>query len=131
MYSNIVLVGRLGNDPTLKYTPTGKAVCDFSLAVERVKGSGESRISETMWWRITLWEQRAETASNNLHKGSKVLVQGSEVKASAYMDKQNKPAASLELTASEFRFLDNKEDNQSQSRRDTPIGDSDPMDIPF
>lgn len=132
-YQQVLIIGNVGRDPNMRYTPTGVAVCDFSVAVSKKKGSGENRTEETTWFVVTCWEKRAETASQFIRKGMKLMVIG-EVKASAYMDKQNKPAASLEITASEFKFLDSKgdTDNQSQlpSRQSAAPGD-DPMDVPF
>jgi single-strand DNA-binding protein len=106
-FQQCIAVGNVGRDPEFKYTPQGIAVCSFSLAVNRVTGRGENRKDETTWFNVTIWRERAETASQLIRKGSKIMVIG-EVKARAYTDKNGQPAASLDLTANEFKLLDSR-----------------------
>jgi single-strand DNA-binding protein len=104
-YQQVTIVGNVGRDAEMRYTPQGVAVCDFSVAVNKVTGKGENRKEKTTWFKVTVWRERAETASQYIKKGMKILVVG-EIDASAYTNKQGQPAASLELTASDFKFLD-------------------------
>jgi len=110
MHQKTIIVGRLGAEPDMRYTPTGKAVTAFPVAVNRRwkdKG-GETRESVT-WFRVTAWEKLAELCNAHLSKGSLVLVEG-EVKAAAWLDeKSGKPRARLELTAHTVRFLSRPE----------------------
>jgi|SRR5579859_5122641 len=107
-YQQITIVGNVGRDPEIKYLRDGLAVTDFSVAVSKVTGRGEQRKETTTWFKVTLWRERAETASQIVKKGAKILVVG-EVNASAFLDKKSgEPRASLEITASEFRLLSAK-----------------------
>ena len=108
MFHEIKIIGNLGKEPELKFTPDGKAVCTFSVAASNKK-------DETVWYRITTWEKLAEVCNQYLHKGSKVFVNGA-LKA----DAQGNPrtyerkdgggwAASFEVVASSVRFLSGKD----------------------
>jgi single-strand DNA-binding protein len=107
MWQQTIVVGNVGRDPEMSYTPQGIAVCKFSVAVNKVTGKGENRKEKTTWFRVTVWRERAETASQYIKKGMRIMVIG-EVDVSAYTDKQGQPAASLELTANDFKFLDRR-----------------------
>ena len=110
MYHKLTIVGNLGSDPIMKYTPDGKAVTTFSVAAS-------NRKDETVWFRVTTWEKQAEVCNQYLHKGSRVLVEGA-LKA----DAQGNPrtyerkdgggwAASFEVVASSVKFLSGKSDD--------------------
>jgi single-strand DNA-binding protein len=107
MWQQCIVVGNVGRDPEMNYTPQGIAVCKFSIACNKVTGKGENRKEKTVWFRVTVWRERAETASQYIKKGMRIMVIG-EVDVSAYTDKQGQPAASLELTANDFKFLDRR-----------------------
>lgn len=109
MYQQITIVGNVGRDPELRYTNSGIAVCDFSVAVNRrTKNQAGEPIDETTWFRVTAWRQTAEVVAQYLKKGRQVMVVGT-VKASAYLDKAGQPAATLEITANEVKFLGGRE----------------------
>jgi single-strand DNA-binding protein len=106
MYQQITLIGNLGADPEMRYTPNGLPVTSFRMAVSRNwTGQDGQRQEKTVWFRVTAWRKLAETASQYLTKGSKVLVVGEMEDPNAYIDKDGKPRASLEVTASTIRFL--------------------------
>jgi single-strand DNA-binding protein len=116
MYQQITIVGNVGRDPELRYTPQGFAVCDFSVAVNRRVGgqnNTEAR-DETTWFRVTCWRQLAETVAKYVRKGRQILIVG-EVSVSAYTDKAGQPAATLEITAQTVKFLGQREDNEDGS----------------
>ena len=77
MYHTIIIVGNLGKDPEMRYTPSGQAVTSFPVATNRqyTTGSGE-QVKETIWFRISTWGKTAETCNQYLKKGSKVLIEG-------------------------------------------------------
>ncbi len=106
--NKILLIGNLGSDPEMRYIPSGSAVSNFSLAVNRryTTSAGEQR-EETEWFRIAAWGQLAETANQYLQKGSKVYVEG-RVASRAYTDKDGQARASIEVTAERIQFLDPK-----------------------
>lgn len=132
-YAQITLVGNVGNDPELRYTPAGLAVCNFSLAVNRKRGKGDERKEETTWWRVAVWGNTAETVNQYVTKGKQILVEGSRVSANAYVNKAGEPAASLELTADRVIFLggSNSGGGYQPSDEDYPGSDSKVDDIPF
>lgn len=111
MYQQITIVGNVGRDATLKYTSSGIAVADFSVAVSKVTGSGESRQEKTTWFRVTCWRNLGEIAGQYVKKGAKILVVG-EVAASSYVDKAGVTQVSLELTADNFKLLSSREEMQ-------------------
>jgi single-strand DNA-binding protein len=136
-FSQTIIVGNVGKDPEMSYTPQGIAVCKFNVAVNKVTGKGENRKEKTTWFRVTVWRERAETASQYIKKGMKIMVIG-EVDASAYTNKNGQPTASLELTANDFKFLDGRgsgEGGDYQGSRGSAAGSEDMAeevsDIPF
>lgn len=109
MYQQITLVGNLGRDPEMRYTPSGLPVTDFSVAVSKsITGQDGQRQEKTIWFRVTAWRKQAELVSQYLTKGSKVLVVGELEEPYAYVDKEGKPRASLQVTATNIRFLSAK-----------------------
>lgn len=105
MFQQTMVIGNVGRAPELKYLQNGTAVCDFTVATNRryTTSGGEQR-DETTWFKVTCWRQQAEIAAQYVTVGMKIMVLG-EIKASAYLDKSGQPAATLELTAREFKFL--------------------------
>jgi single-strand DNA-binding protein len=120
MYEHITLIGNLGRDPEMRYTQSGQAVTSFSMATNRqwTSESGE-KMKETTWWKISTWGKLAENCNLYMHKGSKCLVEGRLVIDPAtgsprlWQRKDGTMACSLELTASNVRFLDSKEDSEN------------------
>lgn len=105
MYQKTIIVGNLGRDPEMRYTPSGTAVTNFSVAVSRrwTSKSGEQQ-EKTTWFRVTAWEKQAELCNQYLSKGRLVLVEG-DVSASAWTNKEGEARATLELQARVVRFL--------------------------
>lgn len=103
MYHKIIIAGNLGSDPTMKYTADGKPVTSFSVATSNYK-------DETVWFRVTVWGKQAESCSQYLRKGSRVLVEG-RLKAAengsprVYQRDDGGWAASFEVNATEVRFM--------------------------
>ncbi len=105
MYQKVVIAGYLGGDPEMRFTSDGRPVTNFSVATNRKwTGADGDLKEETTWFRVAAWGKQAETCNEYLSKGRLVLVEG-RVKASAYVNKDGEAAASLELTASNVRFL--------------------------
>lgn len=78
MYQKIIIVGNLGSDPEMRYMPDGTAVTNFSMATNRSwtdQATGQ-KVSETTWFRVSVWRRQAEAANQYLSKGSKVLIEG-------------------------------------------------------
>jgi len=104
MYSQVTLIGHLGNDPEMRFTPAGNAVTTFSVAVDRVYTKNEERVKETQWWRVTTWGRMAEACNQYLAKGSLVFVTG-EPRLHTWDRQDGTTGASLEVTASQVKFL--------------------------
>ena len=110
MWHKIVFVGRLGKDVDLRYSPDGKAVASFPVAVD--DGFGDNK--KTIWLRVSVWEKQAESCNQYLHKGSSVLVEGRltpDPKTGGpriWKKQDGSEGASFEVTASTVRFLDGK-----------------------
>src|ERR1700692_3188450 len=97
MLNKIMLIGNLGRDPEMNYTPSGVAVTKFSLAVSRnIKASTGEKREETEWFNIVAWRQLAETCNTYLRKGSKVYIEG-RLSQRKYTDKNNVERTSLEV----------------------------------
>lgn len=110
MYQQCTIVGNLGRDPELRYTPNGQPVTDFSVAVNRKwTGQDGSPAEETVWFKVTCWGKLAETTNQYLAKGRQVLVVG-RVNASAWTGQDGNPRATLELTAQTVQFLGSRGD---------------------
>jgi single-strand DNA-binding protein len=104
-FSKIIIVGNVGRDPELKMTPNGRAVCEFSVAVNRVSGRAEERVEQTDWYRVSCWSALAERAQQMITKGRLVLVDG-RFTPRTYTDREGKERYSLDISANDFQMLD-------------------------
>ncbi len=105
-FNKIIVVGNLGRDPELRYTPQGTAVCSFTVATnERRKDRAGEQQDVTTWFRVTLWGKQAETASKYLSKGRSVYVEG-RLHVEEWTDRDGKQRHTLEVNASDVQFLD-------------------------
>ncbi len=131
MYQRIVIVGRLGSDPEMRFTPTGVPVTSFSVAVNRrwTDNSGELR-EKTTWFRVTAWRKLAEQCNQYLTKGRLVLVEG-EIDASAWIDNEGNPRATLELQARNVRFLGPRPDSEPAAATTGDVEEFLDDDVPF
>lgn len=112
MYQQLVLIGNLGNDPELRYTPSGVSVASFNLAVNKSWTDAEgNKQDKTVWFRVSAWRKTAEIVSQYLTKGKQVLIVGEIEEARAYTDKEGNAKASLEVTAQTIKFLGAKDAN--------------------
>ena len=104
-FNKIILVGNLGRDPELRYTPQGTPVCSFTLATNerRRDKAGESQ-DVTTWFRVTLWGRQAETASQYLTKGRPIYVEG-RLRVEEWTDKEGRARYTLEVHATDMKFI--------------------------
>ena len=104
-FNKIILVGNLGRDPELRYTPQGTPVCSFTVATneKRKDRAGEAQ-DFTTWFRVTLWGRQAETASQYLTKGRPVYIEG-RLRLEEYTDREGNKRQSLEVNASDIHFI--------------------------
>ena len=120
MYQELTIVGHLGNTPEMRYTPNGKAVTNFSVAV--------NGYNTTVWFRVAAWERLAEICSEYLEKGSLVLVTGRLTADDTgspriWYDKEGTPHASYEMVALAVKFLGRPKatSKEGAQEEDTPF----------
>jgi single-strand DNA-binding protein len=139
-FNKIIIVGYLGRDGELRYTPQGTAVCDFSVATtERRKDKSGEFQDVTTWFRVSLWGKRAETASPYLTKGKLVYLEG-RLTQREYQDRDGNTRTSLDVSASELQFIGPRGDEapaareerpQKQATQEEPMESISDDDIPF
>lgn len=106
MFQQVTIVGNLGADPEMRYTPSGVPVANFSVAVNR-RWTGQDGTAQerTTWFRVTAWRKDADNVTKYLSKGSPVLVIGELEEPSVWQAKDGEYRASLDVTARTIRFL--------------------------
>ena len=153
--NKVILIGNLGRDPEVRYTPNGSAICNVSVATTRNwkdKTSGD-KVEETEWHRVVCYDRLAEIAGEYLKKGRPVYFEG-RLKTRKWQDKEGKDQYTTEIVAAEMQMLDGRqgggggmggggdadynypEARQQQPRRGpetAPVREMEPMedDIPF
>lgn len=140
MYHRVIIVGNLGSDPEMRYTPDGTPVTNFSVATNyrRNKPDG-TQYEETTWFRVTTWRQLAETCNQYLSKGRQVFIEGrlrpdENGGPRVWTGNDGQPRASFEVTASTVRFLGGRgegEADTSVSYQEPPPQEMGEDEIPF
>ena len=109
------IIGRLGADPEMRFSPSGQPVTNFSVATNRkYKNAGGEEVKETVWFKVSAWGKMAEVCNTYLHKGSHVYVEGRLIADPAtggpriWNRQDSTPAASFEIHADSVDFLDTK-----------------------
>lgn len=158
--NKVMIIGNLGADPEMRYTPSGSAVTNFRVAVSRTRrGQDGNNVDETEWFRVVAWDsgnyKLAEICNEYLRKGSKVYVEG-RLQSRKYTDKDGIERTSVEIVASDMQMLDSRADaemggrgagmddrggaremqpsaarSQGPARRPAEMDDSDIDDVPF
>jgi|SRR5437660_3730443 len=125
-FNKIILVGNLGRDPELRYTPDGTPVCNFSLATNerrRDPKTGENN-DITTWFRVTLWRRQAETASQYLSRGKSVYIEG-RLRVEEWTDRDGKQRHTLEVNATDMQFIGARGDEANAAPAKAPAAASD------
>jgi single-strand DNA-binding protein len=110
--NKVILVGHLGNDPELRYTNSGEAAVNISLATSeqwKDKASGEQK-EQTEWHRVSFFGKSAEIVAQYLHKGSQVYVEG-KIRSKKYTDKSGNERTAFEIISESFKMLGSKSDS--------------------
>jgi single-strand DNA-binding protein len=103
--NKVMIIGHLGRDPEMRYTPSGKPVTTFTVAVSRSWNSGDGeRHTETEWFNIVAWGNLAETCKQYLTKGQQVYIEG-RLQTRRWDDKEGQKHTSVEIVANEMTFL--------------------------
>lgn len=113
----LTIIGNLCAKPDLRYTPAGKAVCNFTVAVNKPRRAGQEQ-QEAEFFNVSAWEKMGEACAN-LDKGSKVYVEGF-VRARAYLNLNGEARASLDVTAREVEFLTRKTPVEAAQEENKP-----------
>jgi len=124
--NKIMLIGNVGSDPEMRYTPNGKAVTSFRMATNyRYAGSDREQREETEWFRVSVWGRQAESCNQFLSKGKRIYVEG-RLRSRSWEGQDGQMRTSLEVSANRVIFLD----------RVAPVslpeeGELEPQDLPF
>ena len=106
--NKMMIIGNLGADPELRYTPSGKAVTNLRVAVNsNRRGADGEWVEETLWLRVEVWDQAAERAAEQLPKGNKVYAEG-ELRAREYEGNDGQKRTSLELRFARVQNLERR-----------------------
>lgn len=110
-FNKIILIGHLGRDQEMRYTPQGTAISNFSIATsERRKDKSGEQQEVTTWFKVSLWGKQAEAVSQYLTKGKQVYVEG-RLRTEEYTDRDGNKRMSLEVTATDIQLLGSKGDS--------------------
>ncbi len=114
-FNKITIIGHLGKDPELRYTPQGDAVCDFSVAVnDRKRDKAGEWQDVTMWFRVTFWRRQAENASKFLTKGRQVYIEG-RLQIEEWTDRDGNNRQTLAIQGSELQFIGERGNDERSS----------------
>ncbi len=136
--NKVILIGRLGRDPEVRYTPDGTAVANFSIATSTEwtdKGSGDKK-EKTEWHRIVAWRRLGEICGEYLAKGRQVYVEG-RLQTREWEDRDGNKRYTTEVGATEVQFLGSRESTGPREAyggpppAEPPYADSNDDDIPF
>ncbi|MCB0727540.1 MAG: single-stranded DNA-binding protein [Ignavibacteriae bacterium] len=135
--NKVMLIGHLGKDPEMSYTPSGIAVCKFSLATnESYKGEDGNLVERTEWHNIVAWRKLGEICSTYLKKGSKIYAEG-KIQTETY-EKEGKKNYFTKIVLSDMVMLDNKGGGKSPEMSTASNGEAEVVsdksnenDLPF
>lgn len=115
--NKVMIIGRLGRDPELRYTQDGRPVCSLNIATdESYQDRDGNKVEKTEWHKVQVWGKPAEAASTFLSKGSLVFVEGS-LTTRKWQDQQGQDRYTTEIKAQRVQFLDRKESGQGQGQQ--------------
>jgi single-strand DNA-binding protein len=135
--NKVILIGNLGTDPEVKYTPEGVPVVNFNLATSESWNNREgARQERTEWHRIVMWRKLAEIAGKYLRKGSKIYVEG-KLQTRSWDDQNGQKRYTTEVVANEMQMLDSRGEGggppavEPGAPPDYPPPDKQDDDLPF
>lgn len=124
--NKVMVIGHLGKDPEMRYTPSGRPVTTFSVAVSRSWNTADGeRRSETEWFNIVSWGNLAEICKQYLHKGQQVYIEG-RLQTRRWEDKEGQKHTNVEVVANEMMMLGDRKDYNKDSQE--PKQDEEPSD---
>jgi single-strand DNA-binding protein len=131
--NKVMIIGNLGSEPEMRFTPAGVPVTTFRVATNRVyKSQDGERKEETEWFSVVAWQRLAETCNQYLTKGQKVYCEG-RLHTRMWDGQDGQKHYRTEIIASQVIFLDKKAGTASQETGgiENEAGDIEPQDIPF
>jgi single-strand DNA-binding protein len=130
--NKIMIIGNLGGDPEMRFTPSGNPVTTFSVATNRVYNSPDGeRKEETEWFSVVTWSKLAENCNRFLTKGQKIYVEG-RIHNHTWDGQDGQKHSRLEITANNVIFLDKKASASPEGKMDEgEPGEIEPQDLPF
>ena len=121
--NKVMIIGHLGRDPEMRYTPSGRPVTTFTIAVSRSWNTADGeRRTETEWFNIVAWGNLAEICKQYLYKGQQVYIDG-RLQTRRWEDKEGQKHTSVEVVANEMMMLGERRDNSNQSQESTEQAD--------
>lgn len=116
MFQRIMLIGRLGRDPEMRYTPDGTPVTSFTVATDRrwTDANGQQQ-QRTIWFRVTAWRRLAEICNQYLTKGRLVFVEGELNEPRPFQGRDGEWRASLDVTARNVQFLGGRAEGAAEA----------------
>lgn len=115
MLNKVMLIGNLGGDPEVKYTPSGTAVVSFSIATTETWTKDGEKQSKTEWHKIVAWQRLAEICGEYLHKGSQVYVEG-KLQTRDWEDKEGNKKYTTEIVINQMQMLGGRSEPNQQNR---------------
>ena len=107
--NKMMIIGNLGADPELRYTPSGKAVANLRIAVnDRVKGANGEWQDDTQWFNVEVWDDAAERAAERMRKGNKVFAEG-QLRSREWEGKDGQKRTSLEIRFARVLSLERRD----------------------
>ena len=103
--NKVMIIGNLGRDPEMRFTPSGSPVTNFTVAVNRNRrGQDGNQIEETEWFRVVAWDKLAEISDKYLRKGAQVYIEG-RLQSRKYTDKDGIERTTVEIVATDMNML--------------------------
>lgn len=131
MLNKVILIGRLGRDPELRYMANGEAVCNFSVATsESWKDKNGQRQEATEWHNVTMYRKLAEIAGEYLKQGSQVYIEG-KIKSRKYTDKNGVERTAYDIIANEMKMFGGNAQTPAQKPQPAQAKDDISDDVPF
>jgi len=110
-----MIIGNLGRDPEMRYTPSGQAVTQFTVATNRnYRDQNQEWQKETEWFRVVVWGQQAERAAENLKKGNKVYIEG-RIQTRQWEDQTGQKRYTTELVANQVTSLERRDRGEEEA----------------
>jgi single-strand DNA-binding protein len=131
--NKVMIIGHLGRDPEMRYTPSGRPVTTFTVATSRSWNTADGeRHTETEWFNVVAWGNLAEICKQYLNKGQQVYIEG-RLQTRRWDDKEGNKHTSVEVVANEMMMLGDRRDSHSQAseQESTDASSSNEDEFPF